>query len=338
MTKQVLNRGTIANDGTGDTLRTAGLKINANFDELYQFLGGKTDGTLSNEISLENDAIVFEGSSTDQHEVRLKAANATADRILTLPNADGEFVLTVATQTLTNKTITNPTVSDLVITDGGSNHEYSLIASDIAADRNINLPALLDSDELTFNEHTQTLTNKTLTSPTISSPRVKEAIRDSSSNELIDFAPTTSAVNHIQVVNNVDGLNPRISAVGDNTNINLELYGKGTGSVAVESKLTLKTEGITTNGVTVSLNAPISYFNKASGTNTATLPNGVEDGEVKYLININQTGSYTITITGNPSGVQTVVLPPNKSVQLIWASVGGTQNWYVISNNGATIS
>lgn len=338
MTKQVLNRGTIANDGTGDTLRTAGLKINANFDELYQFLGGKTDGTLSNEISLENDAIVFEGSSTDQHEVRLKAANATADRILTLPNADGEFVLTTATQTLTNKTLTNPTVSSLVITDGGSNHEYSLIAADIAANRNINLPLLTDSDEFTFNNHTQTLTNKTLTTPNVSVPKISGSINDSSNNELIDFSATSSAVNHIQVVNNSTGLNPRIAADGGDTNINLELYGKGTGAVAVESKLTLKTEGITTSGVTVSLNAPISYFNKASGTNTATLPNGVEDGEVKYLININQTGSYTINITGNPTGVQTVVLPPNKSVHLVWATVGGTQNWYVISNNGATIS
>lgn len=35
MTKQVINVGSAANDGTGDTLRAAGNKMNSNFDELY---------------------------------------------------------------------------------------------------------------------------------------------------------------------------------------------------------------------------------------------------------------------------------------------------------------
>ena len=39
MTRQVLNRGTIANDGTGDTLRSATLKIQQNFEEIYAKLG-----------------------------------------------------------------------------------------------------------------------------------------------------------------------------------------------------------------------------------------------------------------------------------------------------------
>ena len=35
MTKQVINVGSAANDGTGDTLRAASQKINANFTEVY---------------------------------------------------------------------------------------------------------------------------------------------------------------------------------------------------------------------------------------------------------------------------------------------------------------
>ncbi len=35
MTKQVINIGTVANDGTGDPLRTAFSKAKSNFDELY---------------------------------------------------------------------------------------------------------------------------------------------------------------------------------------------------------------------------------------------------------------------------------------------------------------
>lgn len=39
MTKQLLNVGSSANDGTGDTLRDAGIKINDNFGELYDSIG-----------------------------------------------------------------------------------------------------------------------------------------------------------------------------------------------------------------------------------------------------------------------------------------------------------
>ena len=46
MARQNLGIGSSANDGNGDTLRTAGTKINANFVELYRFLGTDSD-TLS---------------------------------------------------------------------------------------------------------------------------------------------------------------------------------------------------------------------------------------------------------------------------------------------------
>jgi hypothetical protein len=35
MTKKVIGTGTLANDKKGDSLRTAFIKVNANFDELY---------------------------------------------------------------------------------------------------------------------------------------------------------------------------------------------------------------------------------------------------------------------------------------------------------------
>ena len=42
MAKQTINIGTIANDGTGSTLRAAGDLINDNFNEIYSSIG---DGT-----------------------------------------------------------------------------------------------------------------------------------------------------------------------------------------------------------------------------------------------------------------------------------------------------
>ena len=43
MTKQIINVGTIANRGSGDTLRQGANKINANFTEVYTKLGNGTD-------------------------------------------------------------------------------------------------------------------------------------------------------------------------------------------------------------------------------------------------------------------------------------------------------
>ena len=56
MTKQTINRGTAANDGTGDNLRAGAAKINENFDELYTVLG---DGTTL----LSGDYITTSSSS-----------------------------------------------------------------------------------------------------------------------------------------------------------------------------------------------------------------------------------------------------------------------------------
>lgn len=47
MAKQVINVGVSANDSTGDSLRVAGGKINNNFTELYNALGGETGAPLS---------------------------------------------------------------------------------------------------------------------------------------------------------------------------------------------------------------------------------------------------------------------------------------------------
>lgn len=47
MAKKVINVGTTANDDTGDSLRVAGVKINDNFTELYNILGGESGAPLS---------------------------------------------------------------------------------------------------------------------------------------------------------------------------------------------------------------------------------------------------------------------------------------------------
>lgn len=53
--------------------------------------------------------------------------------------------------------------------------------------------------------------------------------------ELLAFTETGSAVNHVDITNAATGDGPIISAVGDDTNVNLNLAGKGTGGVNVQA-------------------------------------------------------------------------------------------------------
>ena len=49
MAKQTINLGTTANDHTGDSVRVAGTKINANFNEIFTHFGnGSTLAALAN--------------------------------------------------------------------------------------------------------------------------------------------------------------------------------------------------------------------------------------------------------------------------------------------------
>jgi len=55
MPKQSIDIGDAANDGQGDTLRQAGQKINANFDELYA--GGENTLIAQNLTTTERNAL-----------------------------------------------------------------------------------------------------------------------------------------------------------------------------------------------------------------------------------------------------------------------------------------
>ena len=104
MTKQTLDIGTNANDGTGDTLRSGGQKINDNFSELYLTLGGnsiasnginatyatQTIDTASATVNDSDTLIIFnkgsgtiaatlgDGTSTGEYKIFLNINSAVA--------------------------------------------------------------------------------------------------------------------------------------------------------------------------------------------------------------------------------------------------------------------
>lgn len=110
MTRQAIATGSTANDGSGDTLRRAGQKINENFVELYKKLGGDSD-FLSLQISLEDSAIAFEGGSINTFQTRLIAKEPTQSNIISLPDLSGELVASTGIQNISDKTLLSATIN-----------------------------------------------------------------------------------------------------------------------------------------------------------------------------------------------------------------------------------
>jgi hypothetical protein len=88
MAIQLINIGNVANDGTGDDLREAFVKVNANFEDLDLRDNEKT--TVTN---LGSGAGIFD--SIVNYDIRMKSIKA-GDDIVVNANAQGEIVISAA--------------------------------------------------------------------------------------------------------------------------------------------------------------------------------------------------------------------------------------------------
>lgn len=340
MARQTLNRGTVANDGTGDTLRTAAQKINENFGELYTAIGGDSATAT---VRLTAAGVEFEGQSPDAHETVL-SAEPTADRAVRIPDASGNIVLDSDTQTLTNKTILVPTMTTPKIRDADASHTYNMTVGNISANRNIALPPLGAGDTFVFENHAQTLTNKTLDAPTINNLKIGgisggSVLLDSASNEHIKFFTTANAVNNITLKNAATGNAPIINVEGSDTDISLEISAKGAGGIKIESKLVLEKDTDIASSTAVDLTKPLTVFNSGSEI-SPTLADGTIQGEVQYFSNI---GAGLVKLQAdNPSNVQGIdsnggylSFGQGDGCILVWNTTAS--KWFLVSNNGVAL-
>ena len=140
MAKNVINRGSSPNDGTGDNLRTGALKVNSNFDEIYTAIG---DGTnINGTIKIADDSSTIATISANGETIRILGGTGITSTIssndLTIA-VDPAAVLTAAgSAVLTNKTINGPdntltnignsslSNSSITVSDGSNTSPVSL--------------------------------------------------------------------------------------------------------------------------------------------------------------------------------------------------------------------
>src|SRR5210317_230396 len=147
MAKLTINRGSLANDGTGDNLRDGANKINLNFDEIYTAIG---DGsTVDGTIKIADDSSTVATISANGETLRVLGGTAITSTLsgntLTIAADTASLITASGTATLTNKSMD---LTDNTIT--GTLSEFNTAVSDATV------------VSLTGSE---TLTNKTINAP-----------------------------------------------------------------------------------------------------------------------------------------------------------------------------
>jgi hypothetical protein len=332
MARQNINTGSAANDGTGDTLRSAGTKINANFTELYSLLGGDAAGTGTTTALTDSGLDIIHAAG----RTKVGGAAVTGEISIDFPDSAGNIVVDTATQTLTNKTLTSPTLTSAVLTtpqinDTSADHQYIVAVSELAADRTITLPLLTGDDVITFNAHTQTLTNKTLTTPTITRPIIQEYFADSAGDPVINITAQTygKTNNRIRVQNSASS-DVTISAFGGSTNIGIDIDAKGNKPVKLSkyaADVQTVAPGATIGSGGTNIIGSIIKLTGATGS-TVTLNDAVTAGTILHVIRDTSSGTQTITPASFLQGT-TVDFTPSQTATLIfdgsnWYKVGGT--------------
>ena len=196
-----------------------------------------------------------------------------------------------------------------------------------------------------------------------------KGILDDSSNEQLIFSKTASAVNNIQIKNAATSSAPEISAIGDDSNIDLTITPKGDGNVVLDglkypnadgsTDQFLKTDGsgnltFADAGGGTSWQSAIKtttftavagegyWVNTTGGTFTATLPGSASVGDTIEFIDYNRTfGTNALSIDPNGLNYQgfttnAVYTTDGQGIRIVYS--GATKGWTPTSDDDVALA
>jgi len=312
---------------TGENAGTWGTKTNTNLNIIEQISGGFTQQAVSD--SGDTTLSVSDGSTgaTLAHRIIEFTGTISAGRNVTIPlDVQNFYILknsTSGSQTVTFKyasgsgssvaILNGKTVLVYAKADDGTNPNIDSVAlaSDLVDDTSPQLGGNLDTNSfmIDFDD--------------------AHGIRDENANEQLFFTTTGSAVNYLNVTNAATGNDPKLSALGSDSNIDIAVSPKGTGEVVVGTGAADAT--ITSSG------AHNLVLDTNSGTNSGAIT--IVDG-AGGNITITPNGSGNIVLDGltfpNADGSADTFLKTNGSGTLSFAEVSGGTSWQAVKTSNFT--
>ena len=298
MARKVINRGSAANDGTGDNLRDGAGKINDNFTEIYTALG---DGSTITAGSLITDS----GSFTLTNKVIALGSNTVSGTTAQFNTAltDGSFATLAGSEALTNKDLTGSgnTFPTLSITGDDSSAQTISLGGGILFTGGSGITTSVSGSEITFatdgsivtETSTDTLTNKTINGP-------DNTITNLANSNLSGSAGITNAnLANSSITIRDDSSSTDAISLGETLVVT---GGSGVDTAISSNELTLSVSGLTNSNLSGS--AAISNANLANSSVTlgATAINlGATAGSATNF-NLSGTSSLSGTGTINTTG------------------------------------
>ena len=208
-----------SNKDSGALIVDGGVGIEKNLN-----VGGTISGTFSGTVTGVSNNVNLASESTDTTCFPIFSKDATGTNAL---YTNGGLQYNSATNSLTATTFV-----------GALTGNASTVTNGVYTSNKLSVLSSTTSSELAgvISDETGTGSLVFATSPTLTQPKFVNNgyIADANGNELIVFgSPISLAVNEIKITNAATGIAPIIEAYGGDTNIDLNLNAKGTGSVVI---------------------------------------------------------------------------------------------------------
>src|SRR6056300_61468 len=255
MARLVINRGTVANDGTGDNLREGARKTNENFSELYTAFGDGSTLTAGTFVTTTSTN-TFENKSISLTDNTITGTTAEFNTALT----DNDFATLAGSEALTNKTI-----------DTATNTISNLTNSNLDGSAGITNANLANSS-ITLRDSTSTTDAVSLGETLTISGTTNEIDVTVGSNTVTVGLPSDVTIGNDLIVTNNLTVNGTTTTINSTTltvdDKNIEM-----GSVATPDDTTANGGGITLKGATdktISWSSATGYWTSNQDWNIAS--------------------------------------------------------------------
>ena len=313
MAQQTLNVGSNANDGTGDTLRSAMIKVNDMFTELYlsplsggdlEFLGNEISATRSNEDLVFSPAgtggVAFPAIRINDNAIEGTRSN---ENINLLPNGTGSVIfgaININGTSLSSDDSSIININDGLIVDGTMNVSG---ATTLSGATNLSSTLAVPSALTTLSTLNVTGATNLVGTTTIDNLTFNDNTIGSSSNADINLTPggTGSVViANLTVDSNINITDNEIKTTQSNSD--LVISPAGTGQVVIaKADINSGTIDNTVIGATTPLAGSFTTLNTTAGLTIDGITiddNTISTNASNANLELTGNGTGTVTISG----------------------------------------